>query len=160
MTARKHLKRRVRARSAKTGESYAAALRHVRHHEEVTMSDAVSDTNTVIALCSFCTKDNRHVSKLIAGPGVYICDVCVGLCAAIIAEELTPEDSVRRQERFADRPAHELLAALPGLARTAAMVESDLARWVHRLRELGTGWDRIAAALSLSEDETRDRFGT
>ena len=154
MTARKHFKRRVRARSAKTGESYAAALRQLRHQEEGSVSNV-----EVIASCSFCTKDNRRVGKLVAGPGVYICDECVGLCAAIIAEELTPEDSVRRQEQFAHRSTNELLAALPGLARTAAMVEADLVRWVHRLRELGTGWDRIATALALGEEEAKNRFG-
>jgi ATP-dependent Clp protease ATP-binding subunit ClpX len=38
-------------------------------------------------LCSFCGKSQTHVEKLIAGPGVYICDGCVALCAEIIAEE-------------------------------------------------------------------------
>lgn len=39
--------------------------------------------------CSFCGKTQRHVKKLIAGPGVYICDECIDLCNEIIAEELT-----------------------------------------------------------------------
>ncbi|HEY5529211.1 MAG TPA: ATP-dependent Clp protease ATP-binding subunit ClpX, partial [Thermoleophilia bacterium] len=40
-------------------------------------------------LCSFCGKSQRQVKKLIAGPGVYICDECIDLCNEIIDEELS-----------------------------------------------------------------------
>jgi ATP-dependent Clp protease ATP-binding subunit ClpX len=39
--------------------------------------------------CSFCGKSQKQVRKLIAGPGVYICDECIDLCNEIIEEELT-----------------------------------------------------------------------
>src|ERR1035437_5033939 len=39
--------------------------------------------------CSFCGKSQKQVKKLIAGPGVYICDECIELCNDIIAEELS-----------------------------------------------------------------------
>ena len=39
--------------------------------------------------CSFCGKSQKQVRKLIAGPGVYICDECIELCNEIIEEELT-----------------------------------------------------------------------
>ena len=38
--------------------------------------------------CSFCGKSQKQVKKLIAGPGVYICDECIELCNDIIEEEL------------------------------------------------------------------------
>src|ERR687893_31153 len=38
-------------------------------------------------LCSFCGKSQRQVKKLIAGPGVYICDECIDLCNEIIDQE-------------------------------------------------------------------------
>jgi ATP-dependent Clp protease ATP-binding subunit ClpX len=41
-------------------------------------------------LCSFCGKSQRQVKKLIAGPGVYICDECIDLCNEIIDEEFSP----------------------------------------------------------------------
>jgi ATP-dependent Clp protease ATP-binding subunit ClpX len=47
-----------------------------------------SDANDQL-LCSFCGKSQRQVKKLIAGPGVYICDECIDLCNEIIDEELT-----------------------------------------------------------------------
>ena len=45
------------------------------------------DSNNQL-LCSFCGKSQRQVKKLIAGPGVYICDECIDLCNEIIDEEL------------------------------------------------------------------------
>src|SRR6476619_4262442 len=45
-------------------------------------------------LCSFCGKSQRQVKKLIAGPGVYICDECIDLCNEIIDEELTTPASL------------------------------------------------------------------
>jgi len=46
-----------------------------------------TDSNEQL-LCSFCGKSQRQVKKLIAGPGVYICDECIDLCNEIIDEEL------------------------------------------------------------------------
>jgi len=43
-------------------------------------------------VCSFCGKNQKEVRKLIAGPTVYICDECIGLCNDIIAEELEIEE--------------------------------------------------------------------
>ena len=42
--------------------------------------------------CSFCGKSQREVRKLIAGPGVYICDECIELCNEIIAEQFEEKE--------------------------------------------------------------------
>jgi len=49
--------------------------------------------------CNFCGKTQKQVKKLIAGPGVYICDECIGLCNEIIEEEFpdTPETNLDRE---------------------------------------------------------------
>ena len=44
--------------------------------------------------CSFCGKAQKEVKKLIAGPTVYICDECIGLCNDIIAEEIQKEEQI------------------------------------------------------------------
>jgi len=44
--------------------------------------------------CSFCGKSQDQVRRLIAGPGVYICDECIELCSKIIAEELEEKNQV------------------------------------------------------------------
>jgi ATP-dependent Clp protease ATP-binding subunit ClpX len=48
--------------------------------------------------CSFCGKSQKQVKKLIAGPGVYICDECIELCTEIIVEELSTATAVSLQE--------------------------------------------------------------
>src|SRR5699024_9857134 len=42
--------------------------------------------------CSFCGKDQESVRKLVAGPGVYICDECIELCSEIVEEEIGAEE--------------------------------------------------------------------
>ncbi|HEY0449951.1 ATP-dependent Clp protease ATP-binding subunit ClpX [Actinophytocola sp.] len=48
--------------------------------------------------CSFCGKSQKQVKKLIAGPGVYICDECIDLCNEIIEEELAEAGDVKLDE--------------------------------------------------------------
>ena len=48
--------------------------------------------------CSFCGKSQKQVRKLIAGPGVYICDECIDLCNEIIEEELAETSEVKLDE--------------------------------------------------------------
>lgn len=48
--------------------------------------------------CSFCGKSQDQVRKLVAGPGVYICDECIELCTEIVEEELGTEDEIEFKE--------------------------------------------------------------
>ncbi len=52
-------------------------------------------TNNASLRCSFCGKGQKEVKKLIAGPGVYICDECIDLCMDIIDEEKDKEVAVK-----------------------------------------------------------------
>ncbi|MDZ4696545.1 MAG: ATP-dependent Clp protease ATP-binding subunit ClpX [Deltaproteobacteria bacterium] len=54
------------------------------------MAERRKDEQSSLA-CSFCGKSQKEVKKLIAGPTVYICDECIGLCNDIIAEEIEKE---------------------------------------------------------------------
>jgi len=69
-----------------------------------------TDSNEQL-LCSFCGKSQRQVKKLIAGPGVYICDECIDLCNEIIDEELTPPGGggVELENLPKPREIHEVL---------------------------------------------------
>src|SRR5262245_297209 len=63
--------------------------------------------------CSFCNKHQRAVRKLIAGPAVYICDECVGICVDIIAEDRIVEDVEARRRLAEGRPASQSAAQPP-----------------------------------------------
>ena len=47
--------------------------------------------------CSFCGKSQKQVIKLIAGPGVYICDECIELCVEIIEEEKVENNAFKEK---------------------------------------------------------------
>jgi hypothetical protein len=70
----------------------------------------------------------------------------------------TPRALDASSTQLPGRTAEEILAMLPALAGIVAEVETDLRRWVVRLRDLGVGWDLIGAALQLGEEEARQRF--
>ncbi len=59
--------------------------------------------------CSFCGKSQKQVKKLIAGPGVYICDECIDLCNEIIEEELTESSESSITELPKPREIYEFL---------------------------------------------------
>jgi ATP-dependent Clp protease ATP-binding subunit ClpX len=59
--------------------------------------------------CSFCGKSQKQVKKLIAGPGVYICDECIDLCNEIIEEELSQNTEVRFDDLPKPREIYDYL---------------------------------------------------
>src|SRR3954463_3792499 len=59
--------------------------------------------------CSFCGKSQKQVKKLIAGPGVYICDECIDLCNEIIEEELNETSELRFDELPKPKEIYEFL---------------------------------------------------
>ncbi|HET9185218.1 MAG TPA: ATP-dependent Clp protease ATP-binding subunit ClpX [Solirubrobacterales bacterium] len=67
-----------------------------------------TDSNEQL-LCSFCGKSQRQVKKLIAGPGVYICDECIDLCNEIIDEELTAPPAFELENLPKPREIHDVL---------------------------------------------------
>ena len=59
--------------------------------------------------CSFCGKSQKQVKKLIAGPGVYICDECIDLCNEIIEEELSSSTEVKFDDLPKPREIYDYL---------------------------------------------------
>ena len=67
-----------------------------------------SDGNEQL-LCSFCGKSQRQVKKLIAGPGVYICDECIELCNEIIDEEFSGPELLKEDDLPKPREINRIL---------------------------------------------------
>src|ERR1700755_1501782 len=75
---------------------------------ERTLLARPTDSNEQL-LCSFCGKSQRQVKKLIAGPGVYICDECIDLCNEIIDEELTAPPTFELENLPKPREIYDVL---------------------------------------------------
>ncbi|HXZ65364.1 MAG TPA: ClpX C4-type zinc finger protein [Streptosporangiaceae bacterium] len=113
--------------------------------------------------CSFCLKSPGAVAKMIGGPGVFICNECVGLCNDILAQEADrpgtgepTDDAVARwQQRLSDE---ELLSTMPKIQAAAAQVQQHLTAWVRQARERGITWTRIGEALGMTRQSAWERF--
>jgi len=85
--------------------------------------------------CSFCAKEEREVSKIIAGPGIYICDGCVARCNDILEQDRQPDrPQLLAWESMTDQ---ELLDHLPRVAAVGEQVEANLRQWVLRAHDRG-----------------------
>jgi hypothetical protein len=103
--------------------------------------------------CSFCTKDKDTVAKLVAGPGVYICNECVDLCNLIIAE--APAAGFAAWD---ERPDEELLAGLVKVQAVVTQAGAAVHDHVEVLRGRGISWTRIGEALGVSKQAAWERF--
>jgi hypothetical protein len=118
--------------------------------------------------CSFCAKPEEEVDKIIAGPGIYICNECVHACNDILGAEVSSPDARRggAQEdgAHAELPYwqamtdQQLLDHLPKIARVADQVEGSLTTWVRRVRSRGVAWARIGEALNMTRQSAWERF--
>ena len=106
--------------------------------------------------CSFCATEEHEVRKIIAGPGIYICDGCVAKCNAILDQDgQLGRPQIPTWESMSDQ---ELLDHLPWVAAVAEQVEASLRQWVLRARERRLSWARIGAALSMTRQSAWGRF--
>ncbi|MFE0633232.1 ClpX C4-type zinc finger protein [Streptomyces sp. NPDC058864] len=116
-----------------------------------------TDTQDAFARCSFCGKPDREVRKLVAGPGVQICDECVALSTSIIDGSLgTPAASP--VPLWASLTDTEMLGHIPRVAAHIDQAEADLRSWVQELRRRGVTWTRIGEALGITRQSAWERF--
>jgi ATP-dependent Clp protease ATP-binding subunit ClpX len=112
--------------------------------------------------CSFCGKGRHKVVRLVAGPGVYICNECVGLCNQIIADEAarkaTSEDDPPTLKAWDGLSDEELLAEMVRAHAAHENVDRAVAHHVAELRARGTSWARIGEALGMTRQSAWERF--
>jgi ClpX C4-type zinc finger len=132
----------------------------------------VPPTANVEALtCSFCNKSQFEIAKLVAGPGVYICNECVDLCNQIITEELDPKGTqapeAGRSTRSQDPATIKAWDGLPDDGLLEEMVRAHaahqnvdraVAHHVAALRTRGVSWARIGEALGMTRQSAWERF--
>jgi ClpX C4-type zinc finger len=107
--------------------------------------------------CSFCQTSAPDVDKMIAGPGIYICDQCVQACVAIL-EQPPSEQGEPQLPSWRSMTDAEVVSRLPRIASVAAQVDGGLQRWVSEARRRGTSWASIGEALGMSRQSAWERF--
>ena len=116
---------------------------------------AVSEER-ITTSCSFCLKPSDEVAKLVAGPGVYICNECVDLCCQIISSPPSLPPGLTSWDEGLDLGG--VLASLPRMAAAGAQVECNLSHFVKRARELGATWAAIGTSLGMKRQSAWERF--
>lgn len=105
--------------------------------------------------CSFCGKGKDKVRKLVAGPGVFICDQCVQLCKEVLeSEPQSRELSIGPDSEVAEVLLDELRINAAGLKQS----EEQLQRAVNLLRKNQVPWSRIGEAIGTSRQAAWERF--
>ena len=123
-------------------------------------SDPVPGTAAPQVNCSFCAKPSSAVAKMIAGPGVFICNECINLCQDILLEELhsSSPPATRLPAREEAMTDEEILDLLPRIASVSAQTDASLQRLVTVLRGRRVTWARIGAALQVTRQSAWERF--
>src|SRR6202789_1669219 len=99
--------------------------------------------------CSFCGKSQKQVKKLIAGPGVYICDECIDLCNEIIEEELTESSDVSFDSLPKPKEIYEFLDGYV-IGQDNAKKTLSVAVYNHYKRVQAGGTDKAPVELAKS----------
>ena len=121
--------------------------------------------------CSFCNKSQSEIAKLIAGPGVYICNECVELCNQIIIQELDRKraraSKAARSSKSEDPTTIKAWAELSDDSLLKEMVRAHaahenvdraVAHHVAALRARGVTWARIGESLGMTRQSAWERF--
>jgi ATP-dependent Clp protease ATP-binding subunit ClpX len=105
--------------------------------------------------CSFCSKSQHEVKKLIAGPAsIFICDECVAICNRVITDGPPPVQPMSPPEI----PTERLLERLAPIEQSLQGKGSQLQSVVDTLRTREVSWADIGAALGVSRQSAWERF--
>ena len=108
--------------------------------------------------CSFCGLTPPSSHRLIAGPGVTICETCVASAAQILDDTSTegqPKSIGPIWDQMSDT---EILQHLPEISLVSLKVEEQLRIWVRVARERKITWVQIGAALGITRQSAWERF--
>ena len=105
-------------------------------------------------MCSFCAGSASSTRRLVAGPGVAICEDCATSSIGL----LRGTDSSPVKAPWARMTDAELLAHLPEISAVATQVEDRLHAWVGTARQRSISWARIGAALGMTRQSAWERF--
>jgi hypothetical protein len=107
--------------------------------------------------CSFCGKSQHKVKALIAGPGCFICDECVGLCDRILAGEPVAGKEYSGFKPL-ERPTEDLIELLGTASFATESSRNFLQSLVDTLRAREVSWATIAEQLGVSRQAAWERF--
>lgn len=108
--------------------------------------------------CAFCGLTPPSSRRLIAGPGVAICETCVASAAQILGDTSTEGQPKSMGPIWNQMSDTEILQHLPEISQVSLKVEEQLRVWVRVARERKIAWAQIGAALGITRQSAWERF--
>jgi hypothetical protein len=111
--------------------------------------------------CSFCRNSSDQVTRLVGGPGVHICDVCVGLCVGVLDAAAGKPAKNYPPPPFGGWGTLDddtLLKSLTPAGACLASLDASIRDQVGALRDRGVTWQRIADELGVTRQAAHQRF--
>lgn len=108
--------------------------------------------------CAFCGLTPPSSRRLIAGPGVAICETCVASAAQILGATSTEGQPKSMGPIWNQMSDTEILQHLPEISQVSLKVEEQLRVWVRVARERKIAWAQIGAALGITRQSAWERF--
>lgn len=105
--------------------------------------------------CSFCGKSQHEVTKLIAGPFVFICNECVDICNDVIANRPIADKGYKK---LLERDTDKLLLVMGSVNYAADASRDFLQQVVDELRRREVSWADIGQGLGVSRQSAWERF--
>ncbi|HKI73631.1 MAG TPA: ClpX C4-type zinc finger protein [Pseudomonadales bacterium] len=128
------------------------------------MSDPIAlreEYRNQLCHCSFCAKAQSEVTRLVAGPGVYICDACIALCNQVIANapDRNREPEWRYINYLQEVATDDLKTRLGGIERLHGDINVQQQMTIDVLRSRKVSWAEIGNALGITRQAAWQRFG-
>ncbi|WP_204533977.1 ClpX C4-type zinc finger protein [Arthrobacter tumbae] len=110
------------------------------------------------SFCDFCASPKSDGKRLIAGPGIAICESCISAASDLLGKSSGISANAQIEPRWEVMNDEELLSHLPEIAAVADRVEERLQQWVGAARSRGLSWARIGSSLDISRQSAWERF--
>ena len=108
--------------------------------------------------CAFCGLVPEPRVRLVAGPGIAICEYCVAQANAILHQPVGAVSSPSLGPAWQHMTDVEILDHLPEISTVSLRIDEQLLIWVRAARERGISWSRIGEALKITRQSAWERF--
>ena len=108
--------------------------------------------------CAFCGLVPEPGIRLVAGPGIAICESCVAQANAILHPPIGEAPAPSLGPAWQHMTEAEILDHLPEISNVSVRIDEQLLIWVRAARERGISWSRIGASLNITRQSAWERF--
>ena len=108
--------------------------------------------------CAFCGIVPEQTIRLVAGPGIAICETCVAQAAALLHHPIEGASTPSLLPVWKNMTDEQILEHLPEISSVSQRIDEQLLAWVRAARERSISWSRIGTSLNVTRQSAWERF--